>query len=143
MPKNKSARQRKSKSAESGGKIIAVRALTGAAVGAAVFFILSAITALAAFKQDIPAEKLGAAALAISAVSAFLCGYITVRPIKKNGLMLGMLSAIPMYFIIFTVICIVNRAPLSVTGWLAMGVMLLCSAAAGIFAANKKKKQKI
>ena len=69
MPKNKSARQRKSKSAESGGKIIAVRALTGAAVGAAVFFILSAITALAAFKQDIPAEKLGAAALAISAVS--------------------------------------------------------------------------
>lgn len=143
MPKNKSARKRKSKSAESGGKLIAVRTLTGAIVGAAVFFILSALVSLVAFKQDIPAESLGAAALAISAVSAFLCGYVTVRPIKKNGLMLGMLSAIPMYFIIFTVICIVNRAPLSVTGWLAMGVMLLCSGTAGIFAANKKKKQKI
>ena len=48
-----------------------------------------------------------------------------------------------MFFIIFAVVSAVNRAALSTTGWVSFGVMLLTGGLAGIFTANKKKKNKI
>lgn len=140
MQKLKIKKRSKSSTKDNGTKFIATKILIGSAVGAAFFFILLALSALLALKQDMDPKNFDIIVLVVCALSSALCSYVSVRQIQKNGLILGMISAFALYFIVLIVVSIVNRAPLSTTGWAALGVMLVFGAAAGVFAANKKKK---
>lgn len=144
MPKkNTSKKKIKSSSADKTAKSIIIKLLTASFIGAAVFFILIAIVSYFAFKQDMNPDNYSVLALAACVLSAVVCSATAVRPFKKNGLLIGMASILPMFFIIFAVVSAVNRAALSTTGWLSLGVMLLAGGLSGIFTANKKKKNKI
>lgn len=136
--------KQKKRTAKSGGeKFIIKSVLTGSLSGVAVFFASLALFALIAYKQDLSEEIYWIFAVIASVLSAFISGYVAVRPIKKNGLILGMASVIPLFSVILLTASIVNRTGISIYSWISLGVMLLTSGISGIFAANKKKKMKL
>lgn len=144
MPKNKTSKKKiKTSSADKSTRSIIIKLLTASFIGAAVFFILIAIASYFAYKQDMSPDNYSVLALVACVLSSVVCSVAAVRPFKRNGLLIGMASILPMFFIIFAVVSAVNRAALSTTGWVSFGVMLLTGGLAGIFTANKKKKNKI
>ncbi len=126
-----------------GDKFIIKTVLIGSVIGIICFFALLAIFALIALKQDLSEEYYWILTIVASAVSSFIGGFSAVRPIRKNGLILGMASVIPLFLVVLTVASIVNRTGISMYGWIALGVMLLFGAGAGVFAANKRQNVKI
>lgn len=144
MPKNKISKKKiKAPSADKSTKSIVIKLLIAAFIGAAVFFILIAIASYFAFKNDMSPDNYSVLALVACILSAVICSVAAVRPFKKNGLLIGMVSILPLFFIIFAVVSAVNRSALSTTGWVSLGAMLLTGGIAGILTANKKKKNKI
>ena len=136
MPKNKTSKKKiKTSSADKSTRSIIIKLLTASFIGAAVFFILIAIVSYFAYKQDMSPDNYSVLALVACVLSSVVCSVAAVRPFKR--------SILPMFFIIFAVVSAVNRAALSTTGWVSFGVMLLTGGLAGIFTANKKKKNKI
>lgn len=144
MRKNtNSKKKKKTSSANKSTKDIIIKLIIASLIGAAIFFILIAFVSYFAYKQDMNPENYSSLAFAACIISAALCSFFAVRPFKRNGLLIGMTSILPMYFVIFAVISAVNRSSLSSVGWVSLGIMLLTGGIVGIFTANKKKKTKI
>lgn len=135
MPK----KHKKKKSVQTDGNIkrIIIKVLRASAVGAAIFFMLCALAALIAYKKDTDPSYYKIFLLVISGISGFICGIAAILPVKRNGLIIGMASVIPAFFIIFTVITIINKTAISGTGWTSLGIMTFCGGLGGI-AGNKK-----
>ncbi|MCQ2479568.1 MAG: TIGR04086 family membrane protein [Clostridia bacterium] len=132
-------KKKKKKSVQNGSGInfILKKIGIGAAVGLAVFFILTAIATLVVYKKDTDPSSFKIIMLVISGFSGLICGIVTIAPIKRNGLVIGMASTLPLYFVIFAVVTFLNQTPLSPIGWAALGVMAVCGGIGGILA-NKK-----
>ncbi len=135
-------KKRVKKNSTSGEKILLKNVLIGSAVGTVLFFITTTLSALIILKNDLSEDTYPAFLIVAGAVSAFFGGFVSVIPTKRNGLILGALSVLPTYFIIFAVSSIFNRTGISVYGWIMLGVMVLFGGLAGIVAANKKRKIK-
>lgn len=131
-------RKKKKSDINTGGiRYIAKRIGIAAVIGTAVFFILCAASSLVILKKDAEPTVLPVIFLVISGICGLLCGFLTVKPIKRNGLVLGMTGALPAFFLIFTVLSIINRSPVNVTGWISLGIMTACGGVGGILG-NKK-----
>lgn len=133
------AKRKKKKSAKNSGdtKYIIRHTAAASLIGAAVFFALCALSALAAFKKDADPQYFKIIFIAVSGISGLICGFAAVLPVKRNGLILGMISVIPAFFIIFTVITVINRSPVSAVGWASLGAITLGGGLGGILG-NKK-----
>ncbi|MBQ8228502.1 MAG: TIGR04086 family membrane protein [Clostridia bacterium] len=139
MKKNK-----KKRSVSKNGNTNLIKAiLTGSVAGIVSFFALTAILALLAYKQDFEDNYYTALILFSSGVSAFVSGFAAVLPVKRNGLVLGLLSVLPVFLIIIAVSSVVSRTGVGLFGWIALGIMLVSGAVGGIVAANKRKGVKI
>lgn len=120
----------------------AVCVLIGNLLGVALFFIFTAIASAVIFKNTLSSSVYLPALIFISALSGLASGFAAVLPIRKNGLIMGLLSSI------FTVIAIFASAALSsksAPGLNAVFVAVtaaICSAVGGILAANMKNKRK-
>ncbi len=117
----------------------ALKALIGSAVSLILFFALMAVAAFILWKKDSDSESFKYIVLAIGAVASFIGGFAAVRPIRKNGIILGAMSALPSYFIIILASSIMAKSGIGIIGWILLGVMVLFSAAGGIVAVNKRK----
>lgn len=115
-------------------KNIIIRALVGAAIGTAVFFILTLIVSFICLKRDTDPSNYGFIELAAGAAAGFVCGYCAVKPVGKRGLIVGALSSLPMYFICILVSVLLSHSGVGTIGWILAGVMLAASAAGGIVA---------
>lgn len=113
----------------------------GTFAGAILFFLLTLAISAVIYKNNISAEAYGMFILIPSAGSGFVCGYISVIPLKKNGLATGLISGLPLFFIIAAAAIFLSRSSLNITGWTALGAVLACSGAAGILSANKKTEK--
>lgn len=133
----KKRKKKKSEKKANGMGYIAKTVGIASLIGTAVFFILCAAAALIIFKKDIEPSVLPAVFYAICGLSGIICGFAAVRPVKHNGLILGMTGALPAYFIVFLILSIINRSPVSSTGWISLGIMTICGGAGGILG-NKK-----
>ncbi len=120
-------------------KTTAVKALIGSAVGLAGFFVLTLLGSFILWKKDSDTEIFKYIMLVFGALSGFVCGFVAVRPIRKNGIAVGALSALPPYLIIMLVSVLVAKSGIGLIGWILFGVMLLFSAIGGIVAVNKRK----
>ncbi|MBQ8783922.1 MAG: TIGR04086 family membrane protein [Clostridia bacterium] len=140
MQKNK---KKKRNTQKSGSSNLIKTVLLGSAAGTVSFFALSAILALLAYKQDFDESYYTALILFASGVSGFVSGFLAVAPIKRNGLVLGLASVLPVFLIIIAVSSVVSRAGVGLYGWLSLAVMLLFGALGGIVAANKRKRVKL
>ena len=120
-------------------KAMVIKTLTGSLVGLAVFFLLAAAAAAVLLKTDADGEIYKYILLSVGAVAAFICGFAAVRPVRKNGIVFGALSVLPMYLVIILASILISKSGIGLIGWVLLGVQLLFAAIGGIIAVNKRK----
>lgn len=140
MPKNKKKKRNDKTGAE---KLIIKSVLIGSVAGIVCFFALTCVLTLLAYTQDLEESYYTALIFFASGSSAFAGGFTAVLPLKRNGLVLGLLSVLPTFFFIVGVASVVSRTGIGVLGWTALAIMLATGALGGIVAANKRKRVKI
>lgn len=136
MPKSK---RRKPKSENMDLKSIIIKTLVGSAISVFVYFILTAVCSLICLKLDTKQEAYIYIIYAISAVSGFVGGYRAVSLIRKNGLIIGAVCALPALVIIFLVSSIIGRTGMSASGWIVAVIMAVFSAVGGVLSANRRR----
>lgn len=118
---------------------ITVRILVGSLLSVICYFVLAAIFSLISYKTDFDSSIYRYFVLFSGAVAGIIGGYFAVRKIRKNGIIIGAVSAIPAFFIIFLISSVISRTGISTVGWITAGIMTLFSAIGGIISANKRK----
>lgn len=135
MPKSK----RKSSAKESPALLqTAIKTLIGSLINIIVYFALTAVFSLISLKTDAKSDYFRYMIFFISAISGLVGGFAAVKPIHKNGILIGAVSAVPAFLVVFLVSSIISRTGISVTGWIAAAVMIFSSAIGGIISANKR-----
>ena len=119
-------------------KALLVRLAASAGVGLAVFALLLLAAAALCLRLDLPREHLPWIGIPLAAVSAFLAGDLHVRPLRKQGLLSGLLSGAALYVGVLLLATVISRAPLGVNAVLLLLGTLLGGAAGGVFAANRR-----
>lgn len=119
------------------------RVLISSSIGSLLFFVFISAFCFAALKSDIFASSSYMVFGIISAfLSSFLCGFITVRPIKKNGIAYGALSGLIQALICSAVMFFVNENKSGVGLFILIAVFVSFSALGGVSAVNLKVKKK-
>ena len=111
-------------------------------IGSVLFFSFTALFSLFALKNNISSSTYMPSGLIAGAVSAFIAGFITVRPIKQKGALYGALSGFFQALICSIVLFIVNGGSAGTGIFILSGLMILLSATGGISAVNLKIKKK-
>jgi len=122
-------------------KALLVRLAVSAGVGLAVFALLLAAAAAVCLRLDLPREHLAWVGIPLAAAGAFLAGDLHVRPLRKQGLLSGLLSGAALYVGVLLLAVAVSRAPLGANAVLLLLATLLGGAAGGIFAANRRPSE--
>lgn len=120
-------------------KTVIIKTLTGSLVGLVIFFLLTAAATAVLWKTDADSEIYKYILLSVGAVSAFICGFVAVRPVRKNGIVFGALSVLPVYLITIIVSMLISKSGVGLFGWILLGIQLLLAAVGGIIAVNKRK----
>ena len=110
-------RRTKSKSQNDSLKNIAIKTAIGSAVSLVAFFALAMLATLILWKNDSDTASFKYIISAIGAVSGFLGGFVAVRPIRKNGIAFGALSAIVPSAVIILAAVLIAKSSLSAAGW--------------------------
>ena len=121
-------------------KNIIIKILIGSGAGIVTFFILTALSAFLLLKNDSDMNIYKYIIILIGAVSGVITGFIAVRPLRKNGIALGAVSALPVYLTAVTVSIILSRTGIGLIGWILLAVTAVFAAVGGVIAVNKRKK---
>jgi len=122
-------------------KALLLRLGVSAGVGLAVFAVLLLAAAAVCLRLDVPRERLPWVGIPLAAAAAFLAGYLHVRPLRKQGLLSGLLSGAALYVGALVLAAAVSRTALGSNAVLLLLATLLGGAAGGIFAANRRPAQ--
>lgn len=128
---------------------LARRVMISAGFGFALLAVLLSAAALLSLRLDIPTARLGLLAIPLAGIAAFVTGYLNVRPVRRQGLMFGILGAAALYVLVLLAATALSRGSPGLSAVILLVVMLLAGAAGGVAAANKsavaqqnKKKRK-
>lgn len=117
--------------------------LIGMLVGLVLCSIMIVVLSLVLVKiGQMPTNSVFVALQAISAVSAFLGSCISVRICKSRGLMVGLLTALAMFAVIFMVGLSMSVEPVSMLSLTKLIAMLCAGAIGGVVSVNKKQRVK-
>lgn len=112
----------------------------GAVCGGIVFSVFLLAASVVVLKLGIPGNIYIAVMYAVICLSAFAGGFAAVRQGREKGIILGVMSALPL------TACVVSlSAALGGFGTMlvtAVGMMLLAGAVGGISAANMRSRRK-
>lgn len=125
---------------ENGGFKIFKAVAVGAVIGMVFCSLMMLLLALALLKSgQLPLNAVYIILQVIGALSAFLGSYVAVRMYKSIGLLLGVITALVMFLIVFAVglsTCVEGVSAMTVTKLVAM---LCAGALGGILSVNKRK----
>lgn len=136
MPKNK---RRKPTAEVTDIRSIVIKILIGSAFNIILFAAMCAVCSLICLKADIDSRRYKLFIFFISAVSGFFGGFKAVGSVRRNGMFLGVLSALPSFLIIFLVSSIISRTGMAASGLIAAVIMAVFSAVGGIISVNKRR----
>ncbi|MBR5262840.1 MAG: TIGR04086 family membrane protein [Clostridia bacterium] len=120
-------------------RIEVVRVLIGSLTGIAVYFVLTAVASLILWKADTDESLYKFIMLLVGAAAAFAGGFAAVRPVRKNGIIVGALSVLPVYAVELVVSLLVSKSGIGIIGWILLAIQLTVAAVGGIIAVNKRK----
>lgn len=132
-------RRSKSKAKDSSVKNIAIKTAIGSAVSLISFFALVAVAAFVLWKNDSDTASFKYIISVIGALSGFLGGFVAVRPVRKNGIAFGALSALIPCALIILASALIAKGSISAAGWVFIAVNVIFAAVGGIVAVNKRK----
>lgn len=99
-------------------RTVIIKIIVGSTVGVALFFALTALASAISLKFDFDESKYKYMVIAIGALVGFLCGYITVRPVRKKGPLLGAVSVVPASMIILLFSFYFGHGGIGAIGWI-------------------------
>lgn len=124
---------------EKSSKYVLKKVVWGSVFGIAAFFVLFAVFAAVLLKGGVKQSLYPFIALGISALAAFVSGFAAVRPIRRNGILLGIFSSIPIIVVIIAALLITNRGDLGFFTLMMIPLMLLTGAVGGIVSVNMRR----
>lgn len=116
--------------------------IIGAVVGAVLFFILLALFALFALKSNVSTSSYMPGGIFLGTLSAFVCGFVAVKPLKQKGIPYGAAAGLAQALICSTVLFIANKTNAGAGLFILMSLMVAASAGGGIAAVNMKIRKK-
>jgi putative membrane protein (TIGR04086 family) len=137
-----------SKSSKSIGQkplLDAIRAIViGSVAGALICAVFLGILALVFVSAErIPQGLLTPLVIAVSVLSAFAAGYITVKISKKRGLLLGAAAGIVLFALfLFSGLAVSNKASEPAQSGIRLLVMALSGSIGGILSVSGRRKSK-
>ena len=134
--------QKQEKERKQENKALLTRLAVSAGAGLAVFALLLPAAAAVCLALDLPQERLAWAGIPLAAAAAFTAGYLHVRPLRKQGLLSGLLSGAALYAGVLLLAAAVSRATLGVNAVLLLLAALLGGGAGGVFAANRRPAER-
>ena len=117
--------------------LTARRTAVSAGAGFALLALLCCAAAALCLRFDLPQERMGLVAIPLAGLAAFAAGYLNVRPVRRQGMVLGMLAAAALYLPVLAAALVISRAAPGLRALVLLLAMLLCGAAGGIVAANR------
>ena len=120
-------------------KILLISLLIGNIFGAAMFFILLSIASTVILKKGVSSGAYAPISIACAGIAAFLAGFFSVNPIRKNGLLLGLGSSVLLIASI-VISAAVAGGGVGIKTAIAAAVAAVCACIGGILSANMKKK---
>lgn len=115
-------------------RTVIVKIIIGSAVGVALFFMLTALASAICLKGDFSEKNYKYIVVAIGAFIGFVCGYVTVRPIRRKCVLLGAVGFVPAGMIILLFAFYFGHGGIGSVGWLFALVSMIFSALGGAVA---------
>lgn len=137
--KKKRRSKSKPKPQNSSVKNMILKTLIGSAVSMVVFVVLALIAAFILWKNDADVPSFKYIISVLGAVAGLVGGFVAVRPVRKNGIAFGALSALLPCAVIITAAVLIAKTSLSLAGWIFVAVYIVFSAVGGIIAVNKRR----
>lgn len=134
--------KKKHRREESGIEYVIKKTLTGSGVMLAVLVVLILVFTQVALKMDMEQKFLPIFALASAAIAAIVGGFTAIRPTRRNGLLFGALSAMPVVIIFLLFMVLMKDVHLGQNTLITAVIMPVFAAMGGIAAVNIKKKRK-
>lgn len=102
-----------------------------------VIFVFAVLTAsLVCFVTDIDYDKYYIILLCAAVTAAFLSGFSSSRKIKKKGMIIGIISSLPIVILILTVSLILNGAQMTMLMPVTLASVILTGAVSGSVGVN-------
>ena len=137
-----SEKSRGEQKGKSGMRLTAISLLIGNIIGTVLFFLLTLLASAVILKKTVSSDFYTPVAVIISGLSALAAGFAAVRPIRKNGLIMGLGSSILLIACICASAALTSGGSMGIKTAIAAAVAAVCAAVGGILAANMKKRSK-
>ncbi len=135
-------KSKNSRSTDNGSSNIK-KIIIGSVIGSVMFFVFISLFSLFALKSDMFSQSAYMpAGLVSGGISSFLGGFISVKPIKKNGVIYGALSGLIQSAICSLAAFLINNNESGIGIVILMAVIVALGAVGGIAAVNFKIKKK-
>lgn len=119
------------------------RILIASFIGSALFFAFVSLISVVILKTNAFTTSLYMPlGLVSGAASSFLCGFMAVRPVKKNGAATGALSGLVQALICSATVFFINGNKSGIGIFVLMAVIAVFSSLGGISAVNLKAKKR-
>ncbi len=123
-------------------RLTAISLLIGNIIGVVLFFLLTLLASAVILKKTVSSDFYTPVAVIISGFSALAAGFSAVRPLRKNGLIIGLGSSILLIACICVSAALASGGSMGIKTAIAAAVAAVCAAVGGILAANMKKRSK-
>lgn len=102
---------------------------------------LSLILSLLIYKFDLPLDIVSYLSIIITSLSSFIVAFISLTGIKNNGLIIGLISQIPLVFLSLIDTIVYSNEP--VIFLIKIALMIVIGALTGYIKVNKNKHFKV
>lgn len=139
--KAKNKRKTKSPANEiSESKQFSMAVLKGFTVGTAALFIILSIFSLIMVKFDYSEKSVPIMALISALLASFIAGFWSAKCIRKKGLMIGVVTSLPLAVVMITFVIVANGGAVGSLAVTTVMLMICFSALGGIMSVNTKSK---
>ena len=115
---------------------------TGSVISTALFFLFIGLFALMALNSGVSASLYMPTGMIFGAITAFLGGFISVRPLKEKGVLFGAISGVIQAVICAAVLFFINKGSVGTGVFILSALIIVFSGLGGIAAVNLKIKKK-
>ena len=135
------ARRQEHQTQASGWKPMAKRMALSVALSVALLAGLLAAAAAVCLQLDLAQALLPVAAIPLAGLAAFIAAFVHVSGARRQGLIMGVLTASALYVCVLAGALLASRASVGVNAVVLLLVTLAAGAVGGIAAANRPGKR--
>ena len=110
-------------------------------IGFAITVILTGVISVFLKNSSVVSGTMGAYFIACVMIGALVCGFIASKKCSFKGIISGLISAIPLIFLISIMMLVFSNGRLDPKSIILFVGIVICSALGGILSANTKRRK--